>query len=411
MKKPLFERLQVAPLEQLVSSLDASDYYYRTAFVLGWSPPKEDWSRRIYSLWTGITMWLGLVYLPLGLTLTYVKHFDRFTPTEFLTSLQVDTNCIGNIVKSIATFSQMWRFRKMIELIAPLDKRCVTQSQRQILHDMVARTNLIVFVFVSTYIGFCSLSLLTAVFAGKAPWQLYNPFVDWKSGHWQLWVASILEYFVLCIATMQELLSDTYAVVFISLFRGHLAILKDRIENLRQDPELSEEENYKRLVACIQDHRTIIQCSQIIRPILSITIFAQFMLVGMVLGLAAISILFFPNTIWTIMSNVAFMLAICMESFPCCMLCEYLIADCSNLSNAVFHSNWINAERRYKSAVIYFLHRVQQPIQFTAGFIFPISVQSNVAVAKFAFSIITIVNQMNLGEKFFNNGPNGELDL
>ncbi|XP_016946398.1 putative odorant receptor 59c [Drosophila biarmipes] len=408
MKKPLFERLQTAPLENhRISSLAASDYFYRIAFFLGWTPPKGGFLRWIYILWTLTTMWLGIVYLPLGLTLTYVKHFDRFTPTEFLSSLQVDINCIGNVIKSCVTFTQMWRFRWMNELISSLDERCVSPSQRQILHKMVARVSLITLVFLSTYLGFCLLNLFTSVLAGKAPWQLYNPFVDWRSGYWQLWIASILEYFVVSIGTMQELISDAFPIVFISLFRTHLAILRNRIENLRQDPELSERENYEQLVACIQDHRTIIQCTQIIRPILSITIFAQFMLVGIDLGLAAISILLFPNTIWTILASASFIMAICMESFPCCMLCEHLIEDCAHVSDALFHSNWLTADRRYKSAVIYFLHRVQQPIQFSAGAIFPISVQSNIAVAKFAFSIITIVNQMNLGEKFLNDRASG----
>ncbi|EDV36639.1 uncharacterized protein Dana_GF11845 [Drosophila ananassae] len=409
---PLFERLEPAPLGQKVTSLDACVYFYRTAFVMGWLPPKNPaWQRWIYSLWTGTTMLLGLIYLPLGLTLTYVVHFDKFMPNEFLTSLQVDFNCIGNVIKATMTFSQMWRMQKMNELMAPLDERCVTPSQRQLLHDMVAWVNRMMVFFLAMYLGFSTLNLFTSVFAGKAPWQLYNPLIDWRQGVWQLWVASIMEYFVVCIGVMQELLSDTYAIVFISLFRGHLAILRDRIKNLRMDPELSEEENYKQLVACIQDHRTIVQCTEVIRPLLSTTIFAQFMLVGIVLGLAAFNILFFPNTFWMILANVSFILAICTETFPCCMLCEYIIEDCSNLTYALFHSNWSTANRRYKSALIYFLHRVQQPIEFKAGAIFPISVQSNITVAKFAFSIITVVKQMNLGEKFLNHKVSGEQEL
>ncbi|XP_017024931.1 putative odorant receptor 59c [Drosophila kikkawai] len=400
----LFERLAVAPLDQPVTSLDACAYFYRFATFLGWMPPTEKgWLRWAYALWTGTTMLMGVVYLPLGLSLTYVVHFDRFTPMEFLTSLQVDLNCVGNVIKTCVTYSQMWRMRRMNELIAPLDERCRTPSQRLILHQMVARVNRIIIFFMYMYFAFSILTLFTSIAAGKAPWQLYNPFVDWMDGTWQLWVASILEFFVVGTGESQELMADTFPIVFISLFRGHLAILKDRIENLRKDEELSEEEHYEELVACIQDHRTIIECSNIIRPMLSYTIFAQFMLVGIVLGLAGFNILFFPNTIWMILSNIAFILAICTETFPCCLLCEFLIEDCTKLSDALFHSNWLTATKRYKSAVIYFLQRTQQVIEFKAGSIFPISVQSNIAVAKFAFTIITIVNQMNLGEKFKTN--------
>ncbi|XP_001361035.3 putative odorant receptor 59c [Drosophila pseudoobscura] len=400
MKKPLFERLRPVPLTKSVVSSDACIYFYRAATFLGWVPPKARLHRWAYLLWTCTTMVLGLVYLPLGLTLTYVVHFDKFAASEFLTSVQVDINCIGNCVKACVTFSQMWRMRRINAMIAPLDERCTTLNQRQILHKMVARGNRIIVFFLSMYIGFTTTTLFSSVFAGKAPWQVYNPLVDWRQGTRQLWEASLLEYIVINIGICQELLSDSYPIVFLSIFRGHLAILKDRIKNLRCNPELSENENYQQLVDCIKDYRTIVQCCDLIRPIMSATIFAQFMLIGIVVGVASVNILFFTTSFWMTLSNIIFIAAICAESFPLCMTCELLIEDCESLASGIFHSNWMDAERRYRSAIIYFLHRVQQPIQFWAGAIFPISVQSNITVAKFAFSIITIVNQMNLADKF-----------
>ncbi|XP_022226273.2 putative odorant receptor 59c [Drosophila obscura] len=401
MKKSLFERLRLVPLTESVASEDACVYLYRVATGLGWVPPKaaSGLHRWAYFLWTCTTMLLG-VWLPVGLTLTYVVHFDKFAASEFLTSVQVDINCIGNVIKASLTFSQMWRMRRINEIIAPLDERCVTPNQRQILHAMVARANLIVVSFYSIYVGFTTTTLFASLYAGKAPWQVYNPLIDWRQGTLQLWEASILEYFIIGINVTQELLSDTYPIVFLSIFRGHLAILKDRIANLRCSPELTEKENYQQLVDCIKDYRTIVQCCDLIRPTLSASIFTQFMLIGIVVGLALVNILFFSISIGMTLSNVTFIAAICTETFPLCMTCELLIEDCEALAFGIFHSNWMDAERRYKSAIIYFLHRVQQPIQFWAGAIFPISVQSNITVAKFAFSIVTIVNQMNLAEKF-----------
>ncbi|XP_034654603.1 putative odorant receptor 59c [Drosophila subobscura] len=402
MKKTLFERLRPAPLTAKVASVDACVYFYRAATFLGWVQPEGlgQVQRWAYFLWTCTTMLLGLLYLPLGLTLTFVVHFDMFGPSEFLSSVQVDINCIGNVIKACVTYSQMWRMRRINEMIAPLDERCVTLNQRQILHTMVARANLIIMFFLSVYIGFTTTTLFASLYAGQAPWQLYNPLVDWRQGTRQLWLASLFEYFVIGIAVTQEMLSDTYPIVYLSMFRAHLAILKDRMAQLRCNPELSEQQNYQQLVDCIKDYRTILHCCELIRPTLSATIFAQFMLIGIVVGLAAVNILIFTSSLGMVMSNVTFIAAICIESFPLCMTCELLIADCESLAFAIFHSHWVDAERRYKSAIIYFLHRVQQPIQFWAGAIFPISVQSNITVAKFAFSIITIVNQMNLAERF-----------
>ncbi|XP_068144227.1 putative odorant receptor 59c [Drosophila tropicalis] len=400
MKWSLFKRLKAAPLSEKVKSIDACVYFYRSMTIIGWLPPEKGPHRWLYLLWTANTILWGILYLPCGLFATYFVHFDKFTPNEFLTSLQVDLNAFGNTVKACVTFSQIWRLKKMNELIAQLDEHCVTPTQREKLHNTVAWGNRTVLFYATMYIAFTTSTLLSSVFAGSPPWQLFNPLVDWRQGVGNLWLASLMEYFFMCIVVIQEQQSDTFPIVFSFLFRGHLAILKDRIENLRADPQTTNEQNYEQLVTCIKDHKIILECCDIMRPMISATIFTQFMLIGMVLGLAIINIFFFSSSVWTAVANISFVFALLLETFPFCMNCELLIDDCQALTDAIFHSNWMDADRRYKSALVYFLHRVQQPIQFMAGAIFPISMQSNIAVAKFAFSIITIVNQMNLGEKF-----------
>lgn len=94
--------------------------------------------------------------------------------------------------------------------------------------------------------------------------------------------------------------------------------------------------------------------------------------------------------------------------------------DCDELANGLFQSKWVDAEKRYKQTLIQFMHQAQQHILFIAGGIIPITMNSNITVsdplvyinttfkicstflkvAKFAFSIITIVKQMNLAEQF-----------
>ncbi|XP_033252276.1 odorant receptor 98a-like [Drosophila miranda] len=78
-------------------------------------------------------------------------------------------------------------------------------------------------------------------------------------------------------------------------------------------------------------------------------------------------------------------------TFPFYFTCDLLKDDCESLALAIFHSHWRSSSRRYKSSLIYFLHNAQMPISFTAGSIFSISLNTNITVAKLAFSVVTFV--------------------
>jgi len=116
-----------------------------------------------------------------------------------------------------------------------------------------------------------------------------------------------------------------------------------------------------------------------LRPVFSGTIFGQFLLIGTVLGLSMMYFMFFP-TIWTGVATCLFMLDVSIETFPFCFLCNMIIDDCQDLADCLFQSNWMAAIRRYKSTLVYFLHNLQQPIIRTAGGVFPIFMQTNLAV-------------------------------
>nr|XP_032289604.1 odorant receptor 59b-like [Drosophila virilis] len=194
------------------------------------------------------------------------------------------------------------------------------------------------------------------------------------------------------------LLWDTYPLIFLVMMRAHIDVLRNRIRNLRTDPHKTEAENYDELVCSIMDHKLILKCCEIMRPVISGIIFVHFQLVGVVLGVTMINILYFSDFIHGI-SSIIYLTGILLESFPCCYLSDLLAEDSKHLSNLLAQSNWISAERKYKSTLIIFIQHVQRPTEFIAGGIFPISMNSNIKMAKFAFSVMTIVQQMNLADR------------
>lgn len=123
------------------------------------------------------------------------------------------------------------------------------------------------------------------------------------------------------------------------------------------------------------------RCCHTIHPIISGTIFVQFGLIGLVLGFTLINIFFFSN-IWRGLSSSVFALAVLMETFPFSYNCNLIMDECEELANGLFHSKWIDAERRYKRTLIFFIHQAQEHIVFIAGGIIPITMNSNVTVSK-----------------------------
>ncbi|XP_033149937.1 odorant receptor 59b-like [Drosophila busckii] len=138
------------------------------------------------------------------------------------------------------------------------------------------------------------------------------------------------------------------------------------------------------------------------RPVISATIFVQFLVVGLMMGLGALNLLFIDN-FWQSIPTLVFFLATILETFPFCYACDLFVHDLKDLSYAIVASHWLDAAPSYKKTLLIFLQYSQRSIVFVAGGIFPISMNSNIKVAKIAFSVITLVQKMNLANRFVNN--------
>ncbi|XP_068141637.1 odorant receptor 98a-like [Drosophila tropicalis] len=153
------------------------------------------------------------------------------------------------------------------------------------------------------------------------------------------------------------------------------------------------------LVECIAQHNLILEYSDLMRSLFSLTTFIQFLLIGTLLGCTLVNQFFFSD-FWNGLSCVIFIIILMSQTFPFCYICDLIVKDCDRLALAIFHTNWIGSSRRYKSTIVQFIQKAQKPIAFKAGSIFPICMQTNIQVAKLAFSVVTFVQQLNIADKF-----------
>ncbi|XP_064535322.1 odorant receptor 42b-like [Drosophila montana] len=293
----------------------------------------------------------------------------------------------------------MWRFQRAKELLDNLDEGCVTYEHRVEIHRCVVRCNFVFMLYLTAYTVYSTMIFLISALSGKTSWVSYNPFVDYRESKKSLWIAATYEFIIGSSAVYTDLNADVFPVIFGLILRTHIELLTRRVQKLRTDPAQTERQSYEELVNCIKDHKLVLQYCELFRPVISRTLFAQLLVIGLSLGLSLVHLLFFSSLL-TALTTVLYIFVLLIQTFPFCYVCELINDDCYKLNLAIFYSEWIGASRRYKSTVFFFLQTAQKPITFIAGGMFPINMKTNITFAKFAFSVVAVVKQMNLVEKF-----------
>ncbi|XP_002138288.3 odorant receptor 98a-like [Drosophila pseudoobscura] len=381
----------------LMSSPEAFKYLEYAMILMGWTPPQEGWKPFRIILTIVISFW-WILYVPIGVFITFFVELKTLSPSEALSVLQVGINAGGFPLKMIIMRLNMWRYHKIKELLGRMDKRCINITERLEVHRWVARCNIVYLIYQFMYTAYTLSTFFTAIFSGVLPFRLYNPFIDWRESTMNLWIASVLELIPMNGIVSQTYMMDVFPLLYGLILRCHVKLLRQRIENLCSDPRKSDDENNEDLVFCIKDHKLILEYVSVMRPVIETIIFVQFLLIGLLLGITMLNLFFFAD-FWAKLAIAAYINGLIIQTFPFCFTCDLLKDDCESLAFAIFHSHWKSSSRRYKSSLIYFLHNAQMPISFTAGSIFPIGLKTNITVAKLAFSVVTFVQQLNIADK------------
>ncbi|KAL7732198.1 hypothetical protein ACLKA6_018438 [Drosophila palustris] len=388
---------------QLFPSRFAYKYLERGMKIMGWLPPaKNSTYYWIYMIWRTVIVFATVLYLPTAMFGSYFIDFEGLTPGDFLTSVQAVFNASCFALKLVVMLPQIKCFERAKEMLDVIDKRCVRYEDRVEVHRCVILCNYTFMVYQCLYSSYATLTYLSSAFMGSPPWGFYLPFVDYRDGPRSLWVAATLEYIIGLAEVFCSQMMDLFPVIFGFLLRTHLKLLIERVERLRTADQESEDQSHAELVNCIKDHKLLLEFCDVFRSVISRTIFAQFLVIGLGLGMSMLNLLFFSN-LWTGLATSVFIVILMIQTFPFCYICELIDNDCNKLTLAIFHSNWLDADKRYKSTLVYFLHQTQQSINFKAGGTFAISMKTNIEMAKLAFTVVTFFKQMNILEKLVKN--------
>ncbi|XP_017061397.1 odorant receptor 43b isoform X2 [Drosophila ficusphila] len=388
-----------APLSEPISSRDSNAYLLGTLRFSGLNL-RKDFGVSL-KIWRVISFVYNMFILPVSFPINYTIHFAEFPPDLLLQSLQLCLNTWCFSLKFFTLVIYMPRLELANKHFDEMDKFCEKPTEQRRIRDMVANITRLYLLFVVVYILYATATLLDGIFHDRVPYNTYYPFVNWRVNRTQLYIQSFLEYLTVGYAIFVATATDSYPVIFVAALREHILLLKDRIIHLGEESsEASTDQNsmFSSLVNCIKAHRTMLNFCEAIQPIISGTIFAQFIICGSILGIVMINMVLFADQS-TRFGIVIYVMAVLLQTFPLCFYCNAIVDDCNELSDALFHSGWWMQNRKYRQVVLQFLQKLQQPMTFTAMNIFNINLATNINVAKFAFTVYAIASGMNLDQK------------
>ncbi|XP_002137062.3 odorant receptor 98a-like [Drosophila pseudoobscura] len=202
---------------------------------------------------------VSVVYVPIGVFITFFVELKTLSPSEALSVLQVALNAMGFPLKLLFFRLYMWRFYKIEKLLGRMDERCIDSTERSEVHRWVARCNIAYLIYQFIYISYTISTFLTATYSGVVPWNIYNPFIDWRESTRNLWIDSVLELMFIIGIVIQTYMIDVFPLLYGLILRAHIKLLRQRVEKLCLDPSQSDDENNEELENCIEDHKLILE--------------------------------------------------------------------------------------------------------------------------------------------------------
>ncbi|KAH8275989.1 hypothetical protein KR018_000898 [Drosophila ironensis] len=374
----------------------------------GSHPTRSFYWRRIYGCFSAVMYVWQLVLVPTCFVISY-RYMGDMDMTQILTSIQVAIDAVILPAKIVALAWNLKLLRRSEIHLAHLDGRCSDPEEFHMISEAARFCNRLVWFYQICYAIYSSSTFLSSFLLGQPPYALYLPGLDWRRSKLQFCIQAWIEFFIMNWTCLHQASDDVYAVIYLYVVRVQVQLLARRVHNLGSEDaedtcldERRQEQHCQELQNCIVDHQTILKLLGCISPVISRTIFVQFLITAAIMGTTMINIFIFANTN-TKIASIIYLMAVTLQTAPCCYQATSLRLDNELLALAICQCRWQGQSPRFRKMLLFYLHHAQQPITLTAMKLFPINLATYFSIAKFSFSLYTLIKGMNLGERFTKN--------
>lgn len=246
---------------KLFKSPEAYKYLENYIEIMGLRQPSDlkPEYHKIYKIWGFLVKFIFIPFVPALFILSFVKDFNKITPNELIGMSVIFFNLPGISVKLMILMTNFWRLSKSKELLDAMYLRCVSHEERLQVHGITKFCHSISNLYTLAYVMVPTIKCFSSVLSGFSPFNLYNPFIDWRESTKNLWITATIDSVLLMPLVFCGIIVDCMPFIFGITVREHLKLLIKRVQKLRENPEVTEQQNFEELVLCIKDHKLILE--------------------------------------------------------------------------------------------------------------------------------------------------------
>ncbi|XP_062136735.1 uncharacterized protein LOC133846043 [Drosophila sulfurigaster albostrigata] len=342
---------------------------------------------------------INIVTLHLAFNIGYPFHlamsmFRNGNLTDDIKNLTTFAVCFAGTLKSAIYVLKFYKIRQMEQIIELLDLRINGEEETDIYIKLRRQLRNILYGFAGIYliVGiFAELSFLFQTERGLM-YPAWIPF-DWQNSTLNYYVANAYQVTGISYHLIQNFANDCYPAMMLCLISGHIKMLYRRFENMGfNDP--SDAEAQSDLENCITDHKRLLKLFQTLESFMSLSILIQFAVTGINLCISNAAVWFFVTEPMGRTYFLFYAMGVPIQIFPTCYYGTETEQSFEELPYAAFSSNWINQSRSFKQKLRIFVECSLKKNTALAGGMLRIHVDTFFSTIKFAYSLLTILLQM-----------------
>lgn len=210
----------------------------------------------------------------------------------------------------------------------------------------------------------------------------WMPF-DWKNNTMYYVIAHIFQYScILGQATMASVI-DTLPSANMIIIKAHLEVLAIRTSRIG-----FESEAYHDLICCIKDHKDLLKLFDELFETISASLMILVVFNAATQCSFAVSII---NTDFE--SGVVLTLILMCSTFQTlipCYFADNMRYESEMLVSAIGSCNWVDQDKHFRRALLFFIQRAQKPLELLAGGYIRCSLATFLQIQKLAYSMFVV---------------------
>ncbi|KAM7358146.1 odorant receptor 59a-like [Cochliomyia hominivorax] len=346
-----------------------------------------------YSVFINIVITIGY---PLHLMIGLFKSKTKF---DIIKNLAINLTCFGCSLKTFAIWMKFKNVRLIFDIIRRQDRRIFQAKDEAKYYTTITFPTLdrIMLMFQVLFAGAgltSEVAVLTNGILGN--WRLmypaYFPF-DPFANNWLYAGAHIYQFFGVSFQILQNLVNDTFAGMHMALLSSQIHILCMRVAKIGHDPKKSKEENNQELLDCIQDHKDLLEYRRKLEEVVSQYMFFQILFTSINMCVVIVFMILFARDPFTLIYYLIYLICMPVEILPACYFGTIMEFEFQNLTYALFSSNWIEQDVRFKKNLRIFAEQAKKPL-YVMAWLVRINMTSFLYACKNAYSLFAVIMNM-----------------